>query len=274
MADPASFIASWLTPSSLFIFVNLVIGTIAITSRFTSKNHHHHPHLAPSPSLLQRVSSFNLTHYYNHHHHHRDPDFTQPQLLPTPSLLERVTSLSLSFRKHELSHAETQQLQPQPAEPRNPELVRTPSLLERLTSFDLSLHKQEPTHAQTQHVQPKPEPEPEQPELVRSPSLLQRLQSINLSLFYRSESIHGEDPGGGSGKTEMRRSASERGGSIEREEEDEVERRRPQTARVEATSCREDEDVNSKADDFINSFKKQLRLQRLDSLLRYRGGGN
>ncbi|QCD80290.1 hypothetical protein DEO72_LG2g611 [Vigna unguiculata] len=255
MADPAAFIASWLTPSSLFIFVNIVIGTIAITSRFTPKNHHH-PHLAPSPSLLQRLSSFNLT-------HHPDPDFTHPQLVPTPSLLQRVKSFNLSFRKHEPTHAEIQHLQPT-----NPELVRTPSLLERLASFDLSLKNQEPTHAQTQHVQPEPEPEPEQPELVRSPSLLQRLQSINLSRLYRSEAVHGEDPG----KAEMRKSASERRGPIEREEEEEVERRRPQTARVEATSCREDEEVDAKADDFINRFKKQLRLQRIDSLLRYRAG--
>ncbi|KAK7388198.1 hypothetical protein VNO78_23007 [Psophocarpus tetragonolobus] len=41
-----------------------------------------------------------------------------------------------------------------------------------------------------------------------------------------------------------------------------------QTARV---GCREDEEVDAKADDFINRFKKQLRLQRIDSLLRYRG---
>ncbi len=32
-----------------------------------------------------------------------------------------------------------------------------------------------------------------------------------------------------------------------------------------------DEEVDAKADDFINRFKKQLRLQRLDSLLRSRG---
>ncbi|XP_052726743.1 uncharacterized protein LOC128194753 [Vigna angularis] len=108
------------------------------------------------------------------------------------------------------------------------------------------------------------------PKLVRSPSLLQRLQSINLSRLYRSESIQGDNPSGGSGKAEMRKSASKRRGSIEHEEEEEVERRRPQTVRVEATSCREDEEVDAKADDFINKFKKQLRLQRIDSLLRYR----
>ncbi|CAJ1941681.1 unnamed protein product [Sphenostylis stenocarpa] len=314
MADPATFIASWITPSSLFIFVNLIIGMVAITSRFTPKNHdHHHHHLVRSPSLLQRVRSFNLTHYYSHH----DQECTQPQLVPTPSVLERLSSFNLSFHKHESTHAQTQSVQsehsetktpeliptpsllerltsfnlslqeqestdaqtqgvqPEHSEPKTPELIQTPSLLEPLTSFNLSQHKQEPTHAQTQQVQA--EPEHEQPELVRSPSLLQRLQSINLSRLYRSESTHGQDPdlgdpGRGSGKAEMRKSASERGGRIEREEEDEVERRRPKTARAETTSCKEDEEVDAKADDFINRFKKQLRLQRIDSLLRYRAG--
>ncbi|KAL5079236.1 hypothetical protein RYX36_007657 [Vicia faba] len=36
MADPTSFIATWFTPFSIFIFVNLVIGTIALTSRFNA----------------------------------------------------------------------------------------------------------------------------------------------------------------------------------------------------------------------------------------------
>ncbi|KAL2940367.1 Solute carrier family 43 member 3, partial [Bienertia sinuspersici] len=33
---------------------------------------------------------------------------------------------------------------------------------------------------------------------------------------------------------------------------------------------REDEGVDAKADDFINRFKKQLRLQRIDSIVRYK----
>ncbi|CAM8939085.1 unnamed protein product [Rhodiola kirilowii] len=33
---------------------------------------------------------------------------------------------------------------------------------------------------------------------------------------------------------------------------------------------KEDEEVDSKADDFINKFKQQLKLQRLDSILRYK----
>ncbi|TKY54483.1 hypothetical protein E2542_SST18891 [Spatholobus suberectus] len=267
MADPASFIAGWLTPSFLFIFVNLVIGTIAIASRFGAppKNQ---PQLVRSPSFLQRVRSFNLAHYT----HYYQPECTQPQLVRTPSLLERVTSFNLTLHKHEPTHAETQ--------PENPEPVRTPSLLERVTSFNLALHKHEPARAETQHIQP--EPEAERPELVRSPSLLQRIRSTNLSRLYRSDSAHREDPdlsdpGLGSGKAEMRKSASEKAGSMESEWEEEVERRRPATMRDETTSWTEDEEVDAKADDFINRFKRQLRLQRIDSLLRCREmlrGGN
>lgn len=32
----------------------------------------------------------------------------------------------------------------------------------------------------------------------------------------------------------------------------------------------EEEEVDVRADDFINKFKQQLKLQRLESLLRYR----
>ncbi|XLS52882.1 hypothetical protein HN51_013559, partial [Arachis hypogaea] len=71
-ASVTLLIASWLTPSSLFIFVNLVIGTIAITSRFTSSHNNRiqehelqHP-FTRSPSLLQRVRSFRLTHQYTY----------------------------------------------------------------------------------------------------------------------------------------------------------------------------------------------------------------
>lgn len=90
---------------------------------------------------------------------------------------------------------------------------------------------------------------------------MQRIQSINFSHLYRSDFTHrddedpdsGSDPGRGSGKAaEMRKSASVRGGLTDSEWE-EVEKRRPQTARpVETTSSwREDEEVDAKADDNV-----------------------
>ncbi|XLU43994.1 hypothetical protein S245_038808 [Arachis hypogaea] len=253
-------IASWLTPSSLFIFVNLVIGTIAITSRFTSSHNNRiqehelqHP-FTRSPSLLQRVRSFRLTHQYTYDttpSTAESGEFTQPQLVRTSSLLERVRSFNFSLHKHETtetSHAEKTD------------------------------HNQSQAQAQAQTNQPEseePEKPKEVPQLSRTPSLLQRLQSMNLSRLYKGE----EEPepteasGSGSGSdpsrkdAEMRKSASERVHSGREEDEESVERRRPATTRE---STGEDEEVDAKADDFINRFKKQLRLQRVDSILRYR----
>ena len=52
----------------------------------------------------------------------------------------------------------------------------------------------------------------------------------------------------------------------------EIERRRPATVKAEEAETKEggEEEVDSRADDFINKFKQQLQLQRLESLLRYR----
>lgn len=47
-----------------------------------------------------------------------------------------------------------------------------------------------------------------------------------------------------------------------------VDRRRPATARERKED--EDEAVDRRADDFINRFREQLKLQRLDSILRYK----
>ncbi|CAI8611056.1 unnamed protein product [Vicia faba] len=245
MADPTSFIATWFTPSSIFIFVNLVIGTIALTSRFnappknqTNQQHQQQPQpqLNRSPSLLQRVRSFNLSYYTNNHHNESEPESesTQPQLVRQPSLLQRV--VSFHFNKHEPQHPQTHYTQPESdSESTQPQLVRKPSLLQRVMSF------------KTQQVQP---------------------ESENLS----PNQICDEDKS----KVEMKKSASKKECSMtsewKEEDEETVERRMPATAaaRSESTTSKEDEAVDAKADDFINRFKKQLRLQRLDSFIRYR----
>ncbi|OIV99756.1 hypothetical protein TanjilG_26094 [Lupinus angustifolius] len=211
----SSAIAKWLTPSSLFIFLNLVIVTIFIISRFIApKTQIHHP----------------------------------PQFLRSTSLLDRVRSFNYQY-----SPAVEQ------TESTHPQLVRVPSLLERVKSFDFNLYKYQQPHPQTEHVQTEPEHRTQdldsnltnlqEPQLTRAPSFLQRLQSIKVSRLYKSESIHGE----------------------KESEPETVEQWMPATARREKTRLREEEEgVDAKADDFIKRFKKQLRLQRVDSFLRYR----
>ncbi|KAL7159207.1 hypothetical protein ABFS83_01G012500 [Erythranthe nasuta] len=70
----------------------------------------------------------------------------------------------------------------------------------------------------------------------------------------------------------MRKSASLKSAFGHFEEEVVVEARRPATVRVtgNAKVTGGDEEVDAKADDFINRFKQQLKLQRLDSIIRYK----
>ncbi|XP_059274902.1 pathogen-associated molecular patterns-induced protein A70-like [Lycium ferocissimum] len=68
--------------------------------------------------------------------------------------------------------------------------------------------------------------------------------------------------------TKMKKSASMKSPFAHFEEEAIVEARRPATTKE--RSANEDNEVDAKADDFINKFKQQLKLQRLDSILRYK----
>ncbi|GAU34780.1 hypothetical protein TSUD_205840 [Trifolium subterraneum] len=214
MSDPIAagsnnFIAmaTWLAPSPLFIFVNLVIGTIAIVTRFNATAPPK-KQIQQQQLLFQRVKSFNLRHYNQN----------QPK----------------SATQNESDQCEST----------HPQLVQKPkpsSLLQRVVSFKLSKYVQ----AESEHPWMKP-----------------------VELKPDSEKNKVEET--------LKKSASEKECSMtfdwEEEDEESVERRRPATAmaRSETTMCKEDEAVDAKADDFINMFKKQLRLQRLDSFIRYR----
>ncbi|OMO86578.1 hypothetical protein COLO4_21062 [Corchorus olitorius] len=100
------------------------------------------------------------------------------------------------------------------------------------------------------------------PKLVRSPSVLQRTKSDTVPA---SGEVLPKLP------RKMKKSASVKSAFSHFEEEDIVETRRPATVREgKAKATEEDEEVDAKADDFINKFKQQLKLQRIDSILRYK----
>ncbi|GMQ06114.1 hypothetical protein CsSME_00050827 [Camellia sinensis var. sinensis] len=291
------FMASWFTPTTLFCVLNLMIGIIFITSNLKSHHHkpppspspddeyHHHHHHHPllrAPSILERVRSFNFSLYSSeqqpdndplhfspfHLDPHQQPNYHPPQLVRAPSLLERVRSFNLSLYRSEQQpdtdplQFSTHHLDPQQPDDEDehnkknnnpPQLVRAPSLLERVKSFNFSLYRSEqpdPVQHETHHV-----------------------EEAHVTRRSKSDKT-GEGPGPGPGPAKMKSSASQKArAAAEEKEEEKVDRRRPATLRernAAAAYGEEEEEVDAKADDFINRFKQQLKLQRLDSILRYR----
>ncbi|KAK8660630.1 hypothetical protein V6N13_051552 [Hibiscus sabdariffa] len=247
----SDFVSSWLTPTSLFLLLNAVIATVFLLSRLSPpKTPHHHDggyYSAPPPlhrasSLLGRVKSINFSKFKFDDGHH-------PPLGRAPSILERVKSINLNLYRHQ---------------PRNPDpvyeeqqqpLSRPPSFLERVKSIEFkSFYRSDSGKLNPETVHPPTKEEPVHDQVVK------RSKSEHDNVKQRKVS------------EKMKKSAS--GNSMakaEEEEEEAVERRRPATSRMEkTTSLGDDQSVDAKADDFINKFKQQLKLQRLDSLLRYR----
>ncbi|CAH8338206.1 unnamed protein product [Eruca vesicaria subsp. sativa] len=263
------------------------------------------PNPAPlqrAPSLLERVKSINMSSYFKfphdvagsdpHSHSHPDPS----PLQRAPSLLDRVRSINMSHFKFQQYNPEEHDSTTTQTEPTR--FQNIPTRMGRVDPIDISKFRipeeDQPTETRFDKNQIN------KPGLARAPSILERVKSIKLPSFYRSDPdtqtdqnhdpdsfIH-EDHKHIRSKSEskkpvkkkkkatgkMTKSASEKSGfglnHEEAESVESVERRRPDTTRVErSTSFGDGEDgVDAKASDFINKFKQQLKLQRLDSILR------
>lgn len=274
-------LASWCTPTTLFLLLNFTIGTIFFTNRFGSGSRKYQPHqdgyasghghapppLARAPSLIDRVKSINF-HLYNSPSPESEIHFSgsDPKPNPPPSLLDRVKSINVPYFKFPQHNSEGD-----------------------YAAYALMTRPDE-----TKRVDKIPEDDVPTEPRFGPPSLLQRVKSIKLPSLYRSEpDPNSEEQKPARTKSEsnkpvmkkkkkaaatkkMTKSASEKAGLgyIGRTEEtvEAVEKRRPETTRVERTTSIGDgeEGVDDKASDFINKFKQQLKLQRLDSFLRYR----
>ncbi|KAM7256409.1 hypothetical protein ACFE04_012150 [Oxalis oulophora] len=232
-------ITSWLTPTSLFLLLNLTIATIAITTRFAS-NKNPHNQLGRPPSLIDRVKSINFSTY----NHQPDPN------IPVPSFLNRVRSINFSQYKFQSVPHETEFIQHQPEQSNRVNgLTRSPSILERVKSNISALHWSTSISSNRS--------------ISDSGSDTDDDSDVEYEEYEEKQTHHHH--------VLMKKSASERNVFLSRDEEelDEVERRRPQTMKIEKTASFGG-DVDAKADDFINKFKQQLKLQRMDSLMRYK----
>ncbi|GAB2219569.1 hypothetical protein Droror1_Dr00007206 [Drosera rotundifolia] len=238
VADAAAFLAGWLTPTSLFILLNVIVVAIAAISLLGSSSSHrqhqnqndnkkqHHElqqqqqyPLARAPSLFTRVTSFNLSHFHPHNHHDHALDLITET--------ERLSASETSFQA--------------PTEAR---LQRAPSLLSRLASLDLFVHRSGKS------------------DTVRVPPPAESSESV----------MSGEDDGGnGARKAHVTRTRSEPKKRAVAGEEVRMRKSTSEKAvNEQETAVKEEEEVDAKADDFINRFKHQLKLQRLESMLRNR----
>ncbi|KAM0933545.1 hypothetical protein DsansV1_C35g0230041 [Dioscorea sansibarensis] len=199
----------WFTPTTLFIVLNLVIATIAITSKALRAGDDHtaaEPRkLARAPSLvLDRIRSFNLNLY-------RSPALLVPTLDPIPpspspsSPPDPVADLASEASDHEQHHFTRSQSDARPTAGEVPEKLA--AKMKKSASVQSAF-----SHFEEKEIAPPPT---EEAATATAP--------VNVD--------HGEEEGG---------------------------------------------EVDARADDFINRFRQQLKLQRLDSLLSYgsvKGGG-
>ncbi|BAT82508.1 hypothetical protein LR48_Vigan07g257000 [Vigna angularis] len=286
---------SWFTPTVFFLLLQLVIGTIFIISNLASSKHHHHhqdphaqhhqandfpqPHLPRSPSILQRLKSINFyssqdppfPHFHEsqtQNHTHENESF---QLARSPSLLQRLKSINFYTYL--------------PTEPFTSKLT-----LQAPQAATLS-HAPDKSHLPPPQVVETDEEKEEDDDFPvvsggHDYSLGDREEGSSLDEIYSKLQQQGQDghftrthsdtkPSSGEVPVKlprkMKKSASSKSAFAHFKEEDIVENRRPATVReAKVNGAVVDDEVDAKADDFINKFKQQLKLQRLDSIMRYK----
>lgn len=234
----AAIIAPWLTPTSLFVLLNIVLATI-----FLANNHNQ----SKNSSTDNNGGSNNVSHHYESHNYHQDyyegaslvPP--PPQLVRAPSLFSRVASFNFS---NFYSEAAAQPAVPSStdvtdgADPNTAVTVtRAPSLLYRVASFNFSRAPAQPP--QQADVEQKQKPQQEEAEV--------KVKRVNNKKMK---------------KKEVSQEVKEKVNKVEEKKVEEV-------VKEAAPPRRDDEEVDSKAEVFINMFKQNLKMQRLQSLQRY-----
>lgn len=339
-ADAWASIRGYFTPATLFLVVNLVIGTIALTSRSHQRRRRsYHQDDAHHQEPLHQLSQQEYHYYQQPQQQYAPPP---APLARTSSVLDRLRSLGLyRFRSGDFppeytaaaaSHAqdvispvddETKQThyarsrsEPAPAreekreasrmkksssEVRKAKVARAPArVVQAAVEEDVDARadgfidnfppQQQELDYQEEYV-PPPAPAP----LARAPSVLERLRSFGLYRF-RSGDLAPEyaaptpAPYATTAAADKKKQAAhyDRSRSEPAREQNKKKKQVPAEARMtksssearkapEAAPSIVEEGVDARADDFINKFRQQLQLQRLNSLLNYKemlnGGG-
>ncbi|KAK4787746.1 hypothetical protein SAY86_011579 [Trapa natans] len=295
---------SWFTPTVLFIFLNLMIGIIALSSSFSKPNHNEEEEDNPeqvreiprnldrSPSVLQRLKSISsyshrsppvATHYNDHSYDYaplQEKQYDNGDEKPKSFFARSPSNVLRTLKSLALY---TSNLSPETVAPSPPtadsnhhfqgHLIRGARLSfgEALEDEGAGENVGAGDDGEGQKDVDEPNRSEEQSSLDEIYSQLKGNQ-VGMSKSDR-KLLSGEVPMKLS--KNMKKSASAKLAFAYFEEDDTVERFPPATAREykEKVSDDEEEDegeVDAKADDFINRFKQQLHLQRLESIASYK----
>ncbi|KAF5444770.1 hypothetical protein F2P56_033875 [Juglans regia] len=263
-------------------------------SHFDFKHLHEleQPQLTRSPSMFQRLKSINLRSYQ--YHEPSAPQFPTTAITAT-SDLHKTQEFDIHFTtlQQPLENEEEEQSQEEdededeykeqdqyqdltmneiygrlqdthatkPSTPQSP----TTAITANATS-DLHKNQEFDTHFTTlqQPLENEEEEEEQSQEEGEYKEQDQYADQTMNEIYDRLQGTHATKP-----KRKMKKSVSAKLAFRHFEEDDIVEARRPATVSEGKVGATEDkEEVDSKADDFINKFKRQLKLQRMDSILR------
>ncbi|KAG9154077.1 hypothetical protein Leryth_000569 [Lithospermum erythrorhizon] len=298
-----------LSPVVPFVLLNVMIGIIAFTSKLANQtkhssnqqdhshqnhqnqSHNHHQQqqqqfqqkknwLARSPSILERVRSINLYSYKSQE----------------PNLVTSSTSATTNFsfehvQKHENS---SQYIFEQPHQENHHESTPQPQVhvqytfghtqeenTQKSNAFSTNIKEFVSNNDNAEHLeQEQHHQEEEEVEDVfeEDGDELESLDEVytNSTLNHLTRTKSDTDPCSGEAPqklpTKIRKSASMKSSFGHFEAEDIVETLRPKTMREMgvAKMTEMDHGVDAKADNFISMFRNQLKLQRMDSIIRYK----
>ncbi|XP_052140006.1 pathogen-associated molecular patterns-induced protein A70-like [Oryza glaberrima] len=245
-----SLVRGYFSPATLFLLLNVVIGTIALTSRASHRRrqHHHDEHYKAQ----------------HHHDHHDEPQRCHDQYAPPPPApLERTSSVMERLRSFGLYRFRSGDFPPE----------------YNLSAAGANAICDESEKQQAQYTRSRSEPaaRPAPPPVEK-----------------RGKAENAAAAGAARAKVAVKKSSSSEVRKLERAPAQaqrqvlQVQRAQPPPPRAPApaparavmSAAREEVEtaqvglatassVDARADDFINKFREQLQLQRLNSLLNY-----
>ncbi|KAD4178680.1 hypothetical protein E3N88_27271 [Mikania micrantha] len=278
---------SWFTSTVFFVLLNLMIATIVFTSNLPNNNHHqqqqeeeqeiqnpqHHtnqPKIARSPSILHRLRSINF--YPQKSQHESSPDTQYHQNPYEVAATQYVFNQSLDYQHFDSDSTETDHTLNQFQENVTAHYEFDPTRQENGEDIgsDFDQIRQDSNGDIAFDFEPAADEHAD--EFQSLDEVYSKLKSGRHDRTKSEVNIRPKSP------LKMKKSASLKAGFSHLDEEDTVEARRPATVREKKPSvgvaADDDVDLDSRADDFINRFKNDLKLQRIESIMRTKGTTN